>query len=108
MWRLPISKDMSIEQTIELMAENNSLARSILYKCATEDPRLLLCLDDMNLRGVQVVYAFDSFCQRKPVKFKACVRTRSKEMVDCVNKLIEPMNIVGYNQRAVTRGGAPR
>lgn len=111
MWRLQITKEMSIEQTVELMAEKNSQARSILYHLATKaDPRLLLSLDDMNMRGVQIVYAFAGFCKANTAKFKTCVRLRNKEMVDYVNKCTELMNAqgIGYHQKAVARGGAPR
>lgn len=108
MWRLPISKDLTIEQTIELMAENNSQARSILLHCANYDPRLLLSLNDMNIRGAQILWAFAGYCEKKPAKFKGCVRLRNKEMVDYVNRCAAALKLINYPQKAVTRGGAPR
>lgn len=104
MWRITISKDMTIEKTVELMSENNSLARSILLYSAMVDPRLILSLDDMNMRGPQIVWAF-SYCEKKPAKFIGCVRLRNKEMVEYVNKCAEAMR---YPVQAVPRGGAPR
>lgn len=92
---------MDMMTTIMIMSEGDRHTHKLLRVCVDVDPYLLLHLDDMNLRGVQIWNAFYFYCDGLFEKFKVCVTTRDLDMINFVNKY------PGY-ERAVPRGGAPR
>ena len=99
--REPITRSMSFEKTIELMAENNKHAKKLFEKLVVIDPLLLLHLDDMNIRGTQAFVAFFGFCNGNMSHFKIAVKSRDRQMVDYVNRRC-PM------VKAVVKGGAAK
>lgn len=101
MKRIPLTRGMSLERTVEVMAEGHSPTKKLLLLCVTVDHMLLLHLDDMNLRGLMAWAAFYGYCEGVFDKFKVCVVTRDSEMVNYIN-------LGPWAERAHVRGGAPR
>lgn len=101
MKRIPLTQSMDLLQTVNIMAEGHQPTKKLLHMCVTVDPILLLHLDDMNLRGAQAWAAYYGYCEGQFEKFKQCVVTRDYDMVNYVN-------LGPWEDRARTRGGAPR
>lgn len=101
MKRIPITADMDPWQTAKIMAEGNRGAGNVLDMIVDYDPFLLLDLDDMNMRGVQVWHAYLGYCQGNFPRFCFSVKSRSDQMVAWVNLAVPHI-------KAVVRGGAPR
>jgi hypothetical protein len=99
--RQPLRKTMSLEDSVALMGEGHKHALKLLRMIAATNHMLILHLDDMNLRGVQVWCAFYYFCDGIFEKFSVMVLNRDAQMVAFVNTAFPMM-------KAVTRGGAPR
>ena len=98
--RHPINREMSLDETCVLLAEGNPKVLKFLKMVAMTNHRLLLDLDDMNMRGMQIL-AILHFCDGLFPKFNAMVTTRDDGMIAWVNEQLPHL-------RAVKRGGAPR
>ncbi len=101
MKRIPLTKSMDLVATINIMAEGHQPTKKLLTICANVEPILLLHLDDMNLRGLQVWAAYYGHCDGIFERFRVSVVGRDLAMVGYVNQGDWP-------HRAVPRGGAPR
>ncbi len=101
MSRIPLTKSMDMEITINIMAEGHQPTKKLLKICVDVDPILLLHCDDMNLRGLQIWAAYYGWCDGIFDRFRVAVTTRDPAMVGYVNQ-------GNWPHRAVTRGGAPR
>jgi hypothetical protein len=86
------------------VAEGNLDASTILAHLVsmypTEGIYTLLTLNDMNMRGPQIVVAYKDFCKEDLAKFKEVIDNRSQEVVDVVN------SIMGHYATAVTHGAS--
>ncbi|MFA4994854.1 MAG: hypothetical protein WC521_06085 [Bdellovibrionales bacterium] len=86
--REPLDPSDSKEKIIEILSEGNKEAKEILTKIC-DDPFLdedicIRTLDEMNIRGVQIVAGYE-YCVSLPA-FIVSVRDRSKRMVDAINR----------------------
>lgn len=84
------------------MAEAESHALFVLTEIITKNkvgPQLLLDMDDMNIRGKQIVVGVEEICHGSIKRFAQMVYNRSPWLVTELNKEI-------HNHRAVTDGGS--
>jgi hypothetical protein len=104
MARSPIEVNDTNAALIGKMAEGNTAGLTVVLDIMKRgDIRPLLSLDDMNMRGDQIWYAYRYHCGQDMDLFLEKVRARDPEMVDAVNGRPD----VGI-EKAVTRGGSRR
>jgi hypothetical protein len=101
MKRIPLTRSMDLDTTINIMAEGHAPTKKLLKICAEVDHMLLLHCDDMNLRGLQLWAAYYGWCEGTFARFQVCVVNRDLAMIGYVNQ-------GEWSHRAVPRGGAPR
>ena len=105
--RKKIQLNTSMQELASLMSEGNPGALSVLMPLMTDDPLILLDLDDMNIRGPQVWVGYKDFCGEDLEKFKQCVRDRSEQMVSAINdECIYENDFGSFTERAVTHGAS--
>lgn len=92
---------MDLDATITILSEGNQPTKKLLHICADVDHMLLLHLDDMNMRGLQIWAAYYGHCEGIFDRFRVSVVSRDLAMIGYVNQGEWP-------HRAVPRGGAPR
>ena len=79
-----------------------AVIRELIAVDQVEAARLLEDLDDMNIRGKQLAYAFQWFARNDLATLALGIRQHSRRLVQTVNK----MRDAGY--QAVVTGGSPR
>lgn len=114
------SVDLSdtLKEVIIKMSEGNPGALSVLglllekYKedLAVSLYRLLMNLDDMNIRGSQIWVGYKDHCKQDLDVFIACVKTRDREMVSVINAECFRPELTyldtSYNEQAVYSGAS--
>ena len=84
-----------------ILAEGNSEASGILQMAIVRNQWwLILILDDMNIRGDQIVLVYNKWCAQDHLVFESVISRRSQEMIDFVN------NKSGSEWLAVKNGGS--
>lgn len=69
-----------------ILAEGNSEASGILQMAIARNQWwLILILDDMNIRGDQIVLIYNKWCVSDHLIFESTVSRRSQEMIDFIN-----------------------
>jgi len=95
--------DMSkTDEVIGIMAEGDVEAEEILRDVASENISYIMILDDMNIRGEQVLFAF-LHCNQDFETLKDCLLSRDQMMIFRMN---EYFNRKGSAQIAI-KYGAP-
>ena len=70
-----------------MLSEDNSEASRILQMCIVRKQWwLLMHLDDMNIRGEQIVIAYNKWCLEDHLIFEVAISRRDQEMLDFINK----------------------
>jgi hypothetical protein len=104
--RIPIQLQDRMITVVLKMAENNMDALKIIsipvLRDATKGGRLILNLDEMNMRGDQIVEAF-KHCKGNLDAFMAKVDRRDAAMIEAVN-----LAQAGSGEVAVQWGGSRR
>lgn len=85
--RRPIKLGTTIRETLFIMSEGNPGGLKVLVELLekTNDPLLILSLDDMNIRGWQIWVGYKDYCDQDIHKFIECVKNRDPQMVDKIN-----------------------
>lgn len=89
--RAPIKEELPVEEVIALMAEGESEAVFVITEILTKNqqgPQILLDMDDMNIRGKQIVVGVRDICHGKIKLFCRLVYHRSPWLVNELNKEI--------------------
>ena len=69
-----------------MLSEDNSEASRILQMCIVRKQWwLLMHLDDMNIRGEQIVIAYNKWCLEDHLIFEVAISRRDQEMLDFIN-----------------------
>jgi len=80
-----------IDKIIKIMSEEEERAKIILQELAAEIDenwqciKVLTILDDMNIRGKQVMIAYDDYCKGSIESFMKNIHERSQNMVGYIN-----------------------
>ena len=79
----------SVPVLFDKMSENNERAsgivRDIFCNCPTKGVDILLQLDTMNIRGEQILFLFDSYCQYNIKKMVMLIEKQDIAMINFVN-----------------------
>jgi hypothetical protein len=103
--RAKVPRIATIRETVDLMAEGHPGVTAVIhlvYRYAAYPIDIIMDLDDMNMRGLQIWHAWD-ICGQDIDMFILRVADRDPKLVEAVNALLpdEP-------ERAVTYGGTDR
>jgi hypothetical protein len=73
--------------TVTDLAEGNPGALNVIMLLLNDNRGFidLLSLDDMNIRGPQIWIGYSDYCERNIEAFRAAVRARDPELVECIN-----------------------
>lgn len=80
-----------IDRIIIIMSEEEKRAKVILQELITTVDDTWQCikalniLDDMNIRGIQIVYAYEGYCKSNMEDFMKNIRSRSQNMIGYIN-----------------------
>jgi len=89
MERQPINWDDSLREVLLKMAEENAsslkLMLRILKRFGYEGFSLILQLDDMNIRGIQIWVGYKFHCRGNFDRFIQCIQKRDLEMIETIN-----------------------
>ena len=100
--RLPIRMTDSIADSLPLMSEGDPEALKIItniVKLGTQAALLVLDMDDMNIRGEQIVVAYRDICKLDTIKFLNAIKARDPF-------LVKRLNVLCQKHYAVTGGAA--
>lgn len=88
--REPVKLDMSIMELVMLMSEGNPGAIRVLTDLMANNKdeaiSLILCLDDMNVRGSQIWVGWKDFADMNNGVFIKAIKDRDSDMVDKINE----------------------
>lgn len=88
--RKPIEGNMSVMESVMLMSEGNPGAIRVLTDLMANNPdeaiSLMLCLDDMNVRGSQIWVGWKDFANMNNGVFVQAIKERNSDMVDKINE----------------------
>lgn len=107
--RKKINMSSTIFDAVVDFSEGNPGSCTVLSRILKDEPpvevlSVLLDLDDMNIRGPQIWVAYKDYCGEDLVKFRECVRSRDRKMVDVVNA--EMLHDPRWSEIAVTNGAS--
>lgn len=80
---------MEGDEIFEMMAEGNEVAGQVLVEIITKHKRgfdIILDMDDMNIRGTQIVLGVQAVCGNSIKSFVDMVEKRHPFLVDEINK----------------------
>lgn len=100
--RPDITLEQETEEVLAHMAEGEPEALYILNEIITKNklgPQIILDMDDMNIRGKQIVVGVNTCCLGSIKRFVQMVYNRSPWLVMDINKEV-------HTHRAVTDGGS--
>ena len=107
--RKPLDGQMSVMDTIVLMAEGNIGAVNVLTQILEKDDPLaiftILDLDDMGMRGPQIWVGYKDHCGQDIDRFIQAITSRDPAMVETVNRICPAPD---YPQAGVNRFERPR
>ena len=87
--RKKITQAEDLEEIVALMAEGNALSTfvilTILINKQFGQMKTILRLDNMNIRGSQLAYAVDKYCEGSIPDFVKKVQTKDFQMVYAIN-----------------------
>lgn len=84
-----IKWEMEVEEVLNVMAEGDPLALQALTEILTKNqqgPQIILDMDDMNIRGAQIVTGVQDVCKGDLKMFVRMVFNRNPILVDEINK----------------------
>lgn len=98
--REKVTLEDTLQDVIVKMSEGNPGALTTLISLAKEPDGLMLILDldDMNIRGLQICVGFSDVADKDFDKFKELVRKRDKDMVRKINEEMRMDN--SFKERA--------
>ena len=107
--REKIELDMPTVKILTILGEGNPGAWQVLTTVISRAPgltgaRTILDLDDMNIRGSAIWYAFKDFAGEDYTVFVKAVQERSQEMVDSINEMLKKYE--PERDPVVTHGGS--
>ena len=105
MVREDIDFKQPIQEIIVTMAEGNPGAARVLSQIAYTDPTLLVTLDDMNVRGVQVWIGYKDYCHEKLERFIRAIRERNNRMLATINQECNRLPSSDFRPKAVKAVG---
>jgi hypothetical protein len=100
--RKPINLTESVATSLPLLTEGNKQAETILrnmLRMGQQVAMMILDLDDMNIRGEQIVVLYNTVCGADTDQFFKAIKIRSKDAVRILNNLCP-------THRAVTGGAS--
>ena len=90
MERQPINRDDSLREVLLKMAEENpsslKVMLRILQRFRYQGFHLILQLDDMNIRGIQIWVGYKFHCRGNLDRFIQCIEERDPAMIETINR----------------------